>query len=198
MYNKKMTAIKKYRNWIIGVALTAAAGAATLQSGLAPSAATPLPPPTIDTPTQTVTPTAQPCGYMWAYEDAPELGEKIRAAVQGIDPKVTARAQAFGENCVHPDGSVGYFAAMETDVYIRLTVEDLTAEESFGNFMGQALPLIAQIPESEFPGGYGFVEFWFEKNDAEHIIVRVPILDYLSKAQGKSGLELFRLFYVAQ
>ena len=193
-----MKAIKNYRNWIIGIALTAAAGAATLQSGLAPTASTPLPPPTMDTPTQTVPPTAQPCGYMWAYKDAPELGEKIQAAVQGIDPKATARAQAFGEDCFYPDGSAGPFGAMETDVYIRLTVEDLTAQESFGNFMGQTLPLIAQIPESEFPGGYGFVEFSFEKNDAEHIIVRVPILDYLSKAQGKTGLELFLTFYTGE
>jgi len=190
-----MKAIKNYRNWIIGIALTAAAGAATLQSGLAPTATTPPPPPTVDSPTQTVPPTAQPCGYMWAYEDAPELGEKIQAAVQGIDPKATARAQAFGENCMHPDGSVGYFAAMETDVYIRLTVEDLTAQESFGNFMGQTLPLIAQIPESEFPGGYGFVEFSFEKNDSEHIIVRVPIQKYLAGTHGIAGKALFRMFY---
>jgi hypothetical protein len=135
---------------------------------------------------------------MWAYEDVPELGEKIQTAVQGIDPNATARAQAFGEDCFYPDGSVGSFGAKETDVYIRLTVEDLAAEESFGNFMGQTLPLIVQIPESDFPGGYGFVEFSFEKNDAEHIIVRVPIQKYLDGTHGITGKALFRMFYLGE
>jgi hypothetical protein len=41
----------------------------------------------------------------------------------------------------------------------------------------------------------GFVEFWFIKSEGEHIIVRVPIQKYRDEAAGKSGEELFRLFY---
>jgi hypothetical protein len=41
----------------------------------------------------------------------------------------------------------------------------------------------------------GFVEFWFIKNDTEHVIVRVPIQKYREEAAGKTGEELFKVFY---
>lgn len=123
----------------------------------------------------------------------PELAAKIETSVHLLTSDAKIRAQAYGENCVSSDGSAT-FSAKETDIYIRATVEDLTDEEAFENWMAQILPLIVQIPESEFPGGYGFVEFWFEKNDAEHVIVRVPIQEYLNKGQGKTGKELLQIF----
>lgn len=169
--------------------LTATVGAIALQNGLAPSEVNA---PITSTPIITSTPNNEPCAYVWDYKNVPELTVKIEASVHKIDAEAKVRVQAYGENCGHTDGNVT-FSAMETDVYIRTTVEDLADEESFGNWMTQVLPLIVQIPENEFPGGYGFVEFWFEKNDAEHVIVRVPIQEYLN-TQGKTGKELLQMF----
>jgi hypothetical protein len=83
---------------------------------------------------------------------------------------------------------------METDFYIHLPADDLTNEESFGNWMAQMMPIVTEIPREEIQGNYGFVEFWFEKNEAEHIIVRVPIQKYMTEAQEKTGTELLRMF----
>ena len=67
--------MKRYRNWIIALVLSATAGAVAIQNGLAPSLSesteSPLPITSTDAPT--TTPTYEPCGYMWAYKDVPEL-----------------------------------------------------------------------------------------------------------------------------
>jgi len=194
--------MKRYRNWIIALFISATAGAVALQSGLAPSSADITGSPSITstatiavTDTPTTTPTDEPCSYTWAYQDAPELTAKIESALRELNPEVTIRVQAFGENCVHSDGSA-MFLAKETDLYIRTSVITLTDEEAFGNWMAQVLPIIVKIPENEFPGGYGFVEFRFEKNDSESIFIKVQIQSYFNtEVQTKSGVELFRLFY---
>jgi len=161
------------------------------------------------TPAITASQTAQPatntptavqtngqCAYMWAYQDTPELATKIETAVHALNPDAKIQVQAYGENCVYSDGSAT-FGAMETDVYIHTTVEDLTNEEAFGNWMAQVLPLIIQIPENEFPGGYGFVQFWFEKGNGESKVVEVRIHRFLDpEVQKKSGAEFFNVFSV--
>jgi hypothetical protein len=191
--------MNKKRNWIIGVILTAAAGFVALQNGVSPAvdSVTQTPEITITSAIEiTDTPAYEGCGYMWAYHDSPELTEKINTAVQNIDPKASARAELFGEDCVYADGH-STFSAMETDFHVRFPTEDLANEEALGSWMAQVLPVISQTPREEIQGNYGFVEFWFEKNDAEHVIVRVPIQRYVDEAQGKTGAELFRMFYVA-
>ena len=188
--------MNRKRNWIIGVILTAATGFVALQNGFAPAVDSATPTPGI-TETATSAPVDGPCAYVWAHHDAPELTQKIDDAVHAIDPATTARAELFGEDCVYADGR-STFGAMETDFYVRLPTDDLTNEEALGNWMAQVLPIVAEIPREEISGNYGFVEFWFEKNDAEHMIVRVPIQKYIDEAQGKTGAELFRMFYSTQ
>jgi hypothetical protein len=123
------------------------------------------------------------------------LTKKLNAAVQAINPAASARAQLFGEDCVYAD-KPSTFGVMETDFYVRTPADDLTNEESFGNRIAQVMPIVAEIPRGEIQGNYGFVEFWFEKSEAEHVIVRVPIQKYLDEAQGKTGAELFTMFSV--
>ena len=93
------------------------------------------------------------------------------------------------------DGTPPTFGVMETDFTVRLPVDDLTDEEAFGNWLAQVMNAALQIPEEEIQGKYGFVEFWFEKSEAEHITFRVPIPQYQTEGQGKTGTELFRLYY---
>ena len=192
--------MKHKRTWIIGIVLSATAGFLALQNAAAPTHDDATPDPVItktaETPrtgSETLTPTYEGCAYVWAYHDAPELTEKLDAAVGALNEQAGAHASLFGEDCIYADGQ-STFGAMETDFYVRLPVDDLTAEAAFGNWMAQVLPIITQIPREQIQGNYGFVEFWFEKNEAEQIILRVPIQRYLDEAQDKTGADLFLMF----
>jgi hypothetical protein len=194
--------MKHKRNVAIALVLSAAAGFLALQNVSAPTpdsvAQTPA---TVETiaiePPATQESGPAQCAYIWAYRDAPELTEKLDAAVKALNPAASGRAQLFGEDCVYTDGH-STFGAMETDFYVRSPTDDLTNEEAFGNWVAQVMPMVLEIPREEIKGNYGFVEFWFKKNEAEHVIVRVPIQKYMNEAQDKTGVELFRLFSVTQ
>jgi hypothetical protein len=174
--------MKIKKNWIIPVILTVTAGFLVVQSGSNPA-------------TPTTTPADAGCAYVWAYHDAPELTTQVDELVRGLDPQATARASLYGEDCAYADGHAD-FHVMETDFYIRLPVDDLANEKSMGAWAAQVMPLILEIPRGEIQGNYGFAEFWFEKNDLEHAVLRIPIPRYINEAQGKSGGELYRIFSV--
>jgi hypothetical protein len=192
--------MKRKRNVVIAIALSAAAGFLALQNVSAPAPDETTQKPGVETivtePPVTEAPVTEQCAYTWAYHDAPELTEKLDTAVKAINPAANARAQLFGEDCVYADGH-STFGAMETDFYVRSPADDLINEEAFGNWMAQVMPIVTEIPREELEGNYGFVEFSFEKTEAEHVIVRVPIQKYVKEAQGKTGAELFLIFYVA-
>lgn len=193
--------MRRAGKWAIGAALTAAAAFAAYQSSSAPGAVAPteefvesvvVSEPAVVTESPI---SDQPCGYQWATEDMPELTAEIDVAVKRLNPEASARAQAFGENCVRADGS-STFGAMETDFYVTLPTDDLTKEEDFGNWISQVMGVAIEIPRERLQGpNYGFVEFTFEQSEAERVILRVPIQRYLDEARGKSGAELFRMFY---
>ena len=138
----------------------------------------------------------QDCGYQWAYNDLPELTEQFDQTVKTLNPNSTSHATAFGENCIAPDGQVVKFLAMETDFYIILPVTDLSNYESFGNWVAQVMQVVNSYPPDMLAGvNPGFVEFRFEKGISENIGVRVLIRQYNETANGKTGEELFRMFY---
>jgi hypothetical protein len=186
----------KKRNLAIAIIVSTAAGVFALQNVLAPSPVE-LPAPTF-TSTSTVTTTASPtyegCGYMWAYHDDAELSAKLDEAVRDLDPSASAHAQLFGEDCIYADGH-STFSTMETDFYVRLPVEDLSTEEDFGDWIKQVMDFIIALPEDEVQGRKGFVEFSFNKNEDEHLIIRVGISDYLTNAADSGPLEVFQKFY---
>ena len=153
---------------------------------------------TVQPPTETPT-SVQPigqCAYVWAYHNADELSAMIEEKIHALDPAASGNASFYGEDCVYADGQ-STFGAMETDFYVHKPVDDLTNEEVFGNWMSQVLQIVIEIPRERIQGNYGFVEFWFEKSDNEHVIVRVPIQQYMDDAHGITGAALFRMFYVA-
>lgn len=194
--------MKHRRNWIIGAVLSTAAAVVALQTVSAPQQDSPLPPTLTESPTDVETivstepPAFQGCAYTWAYRGAPELTGTIDAKIKKLNPNADAVATQFGEDCLKADGSVT-FGVMQTDFKVRLPVEDLTKEDEFGNWIAQVMQAVIEIPREDIPGpNYGFVEFRFEKNEAEHITFRIQIQEYLNDAQGKSGADLFRIFYV--
>jgi hypothetical protein len=190
--------MKSKINWLIPFVLTAAAGVVVLQNSLAPA------PPNaatetavdINAPSIIFTDTPAPqgsCAYTWAYHDAPELTGKFSGFVTELVPNATARASTYGEDCVYADGHAD-FHVMETDFYAQLPVKDLSDEAALGNWTAQIMQIVVKIPRAEIQGNYGFVEFRFEKNEAERVILRVPVQKYKDEAQGKSGVELYQLF----
>lgn len=190
--------MKHKRNWVIGIILSATVAFVALKNVAAPTHEA-------ETPQAVITLTASPepsptengsgnCGYMWAYHDDPELTAKIDEAVRLLNPNANANAQQFGEDCVYADGH-STFGVMETDFYVHLPVENLTDNHAFGNWIAQVMTMITQIPREELQGSnYGFVEFWFDQSETEHLVVRVPIQKYLDEGQGKTGAELLQLF----
>lgn len=196
--------MKRAGKWAVGIVLTAAAAVAALQTVSAPSNGTASEvPQSVSAPVEeTVSPvipaelppSQSPCGYQWAYHNSPELTKSFDAGVKSLNSEASGRVEYYGEDCVHADGA-STFLPMETDFYVRLQVDDLTQEEVFGNWLGQVMEIVTRIPREQLSGNYGFVEFWFEKSESDHIVFRVPIQQYINEAQGKSGAELFHMFY---
>lgn len=195
--------MKHKRNLIVGLFLTTVTAMAVLTTVSAPDVETsttyeeasiPQSGEVPDVVTEVSPSTQGSCGYQWAYKNAPELTEFFDAAVKALNLEASGRVEYFGEDCIYADGT-STFLPMETDFYIRLHVDDLSKEEDFGNWVAQVMQVVTQIPREELPGNYGFVEFWFEKSETEHIVFRVPIQQYINEAQGKSGTELLSLFY---
>jgi hypothetical protein len=184
--------MKRKRNLVFGIVLSMAAGILGLQTVFAPApdSITSLPA-AKESNTEAFVP--ESCTYVWAYHDAPELTDSLNIDIQAINHDASARVQFFGEDCVYADGR-STFGAMETDFYVYSPADNLTNEGAFGNWMTQVMSIIVQIPREEIKGNHGFVEFWFEKNETEHIIVRVPIQKYMDESQKKTGVQLFRMF----
>ncbi|MCA1899513.1 MAG: hypothetical protein LDL50_02270 [Chloroflexi bacterium] len=193
--------MSRKRNLAAAAAISAAAGFLILQTVTAPapnSAPAALESETviIEEPPAVEESVPEQCAYVWAYHDAPDLSQKLDAAVKTLHPNASGRVQFFGEDCVYADGR-STFSAIETDFYVRVPAGDLTDKEALGNWMAQAMPLITEIPREEIEGNYGFVEFWFEQTEAGQVIARVPIQKYMDEARDKTGAELFRLFSAA-
>ncbi|MFN8433860.1 MAG: hypothetical protein U0V18_07560 [Anaerolineales bacterium] len=185
--------MKRTSKWAIGVVLTAASAFAALQTVSAPTHQ-------VETPTETESPyltevvATQPCGYQWAYQDDLELTASFDASIKRLDPNASGKAQLFGEDCIHSDGTAT-FIAKETDFYVRTKVDDLNKEEEFGNWVKQVMEIVLQIPREDLAIQYGFVEFHFEKTEAEFLGFRVPIQTYIDTTQDKTSAELFQMFY---
>ncbi|MCB9457688.1 MAG: hypothetical protein H6671_17020 [Anaerolineaceae bacterium] len=101
-------------------------------------------------------PTAQytECGWQWATQPLPELTGQIRAMfiAAGI-ADIEIQATAFGENCVPGrEGIAGYFAAMETDFDLTLTMDAGLDDEAIGRQVANALDVLALFPPDNTPG----------------------------------------------
>ncbi len=133
-------------------------------------------------PATTITPTIpyETCGWQWATQPLPDLSAQVQAALESAGLEgVTARAEAFGENCLSPDNEVLRFAAMQTDFRITVEVESLADAERLGMFLEKILIVLDGFPTESTPGpnpGYVGVTFtagtetlnlWFTATDGE-------------------------------
>jgi hypothetical protein len=162
---------------------------------LAACAPTPTPPTPWTPPTRSATPlgpAGNQCYYVWAYQPLPDLSEEFLKAIQEIAPEAKARAEAYGENCVYPDGK-STFSAMETGFYVSLPVKDTTDEEALGSWIEQILDVIGQFDPARLPGmKVGRLNLVFASENEN-----IPMMILLAKAeelraQDVHGAELFQ------
>lgn len=182
--------MKHKRNWILAIVLSAAATFVALQTVNAPTQKSDSIP-----VTETATLAYEGCAYTWAYQDEPALTKKIDDAVKEINVDANAIATLFGEDCMYADGT-STFGVRETDITVKLPVEDLSTHEEFGVWIKNVMQIVTEILRSEIKSSNGFVEFWFEKDELENIVVRVLIQDYLNYGTQKTGIELFNMYYI--
>jgi len=146
------------------------------------------------TPAPEVPPAYDGCAFVWANKDLPEISESLEAKIQAIDPNATARAAAFGEDCIYQDGH-STFGAIETDYYITTTVDDLSEYVVFGNWIAQTVPVVRSVSEATPGPRDGFIEYTYKSKENETLSVRVPLEKYDETSSGLTGEELFLLFY---
>jgi hypothetical protein len=101
------------------------------------------------------------CGWMWATQINPELSAQVQQQLMQVlvtVDSVEARAEAFGENCLNADGSVRYFATMQTDFRVMVQISSLplndlpAAEVIVAPIMLDILRVLADYPVGQTPG----------------------------------------------
>jgi hypothetical protein len=119
------------------------------------------------TPTWTPAPTATAyagCVWNWARRDLPDTTHLAQVALNFFQVRnATVRVEAYGENCL--DGQtqkVQYFAAMTTDFYVTILVDDLTDQERLGRVVWDTyVALTSGLYESWLPARYGYLDITF-------------------------------------
>jgi hypothetical protein len=99
----------------------------------------------------TSVPNSQDCAYQWAQQSLPELSSAFQDSVQKFQPEAHANAFAFGENCVHGDGTTT-FIPMETDFNIALQVDDISNESDLGEWIVKMMQVIQNIASDQIVG----------------------------------------------
>jgi hypothetical protein len=115
-----------------------------------------------------------PCGYVWAQQDLPEIGQRFNADLQKLIPAATGGAYAFGEDCVHEDGSRN-FLPMETDFTIDLPVQDLKDGAALGAYLEQLIPFLAAYPTDGLPARLNRIDVRFYITEDEFRYVRFEL-----------------------
>lgn len=158
------------------------------------------PVPTLDTPRveqppadaiTDVPPQPQECGYQWAYQDLPALSSNFLRSIQAFQSEAQATAFAFGENCVHSDGSAT-FIPMETDFNVTLQVPTLADEAALGEWIVKVMQVIESIPAEQIIGPRpGRVSILFASPDQQGG-VNFYIDQYRDLAAGLSEAEIYQ------
>ena len=141
---------------------------------------------------QTDYPSSEPCAYVWASKDLPELTEELTTLyVPANIPDLQVRASAFGENCLNEDGSIREFLTRQTDLTYSLEL-GVSDRQVVGETIGKILEVLVKVPESQFPGSNtGDMTFQFIESNGLLTTVRGGREELISAYQaGKRGADL--------
>lgn len=145
----------------------------------------------------TVDSSAGQCAYQWAYEDLPDLSSDFHQSIQQLQEEAQASAFAFGENCVHADGSAD-FIPMETDFNTTLQVTDLSNEDELGAWIVKIMQVIENIPPDQIVGPRpGRVSIEFRTGDGQ-MFLNFYVDQYQSLSTGLSNAEIYQALQVPQ
>ncbi|MGA7193736.1 MAG: hypothetical protein WBW94_08905, partial [Anaerolineales bacterium] len=116
------------------------------------------------------TSTIEPCAFVEATQNLPDLSTQIDAAIKQLQPDASGRAEALGENCVYASSGQSTFSAMETDFYFTIDVQDLKDDNELGTWIVNVMKIINALPPDSISGHQaGFVEFTFQTPDDQKI-----------------------------
>lgn len=133
-----------------------------------------------------------PCAYIWAQQDLPEIGQRFNADLQQLIPESTGGAYAFGEDCIHEDGS-RTFGAMETDFTVDIPVPDLTDDSALGAYLEHLIPFLAAYPTDGLPARLNRIDVRFFVSEQEFRYVRFELsAGVAAYEQGLRGAALLR------
>jgi len=139
----------------------------------------------------------QDCGYQWAQQSLPELSSTFQQSIQALQPEALTNAFAFGENCMHADGTAT-FLPMETDFNITLHVTDLANESDLGEWIVIVMQVIQNIPSDQIIGPRpGRVAIGFQSNAGQQNI-SFYIDQYRALQSGLSNAEIFKALQAPQ
>lgn len=156
----------------------------------------PAAPPT-ETPTPTVEVSYTECGWAWATQSLPDLSAEIQSAMEAAGlTGVTARAEAYGENCVTADGVVDHFATMETDFRIRVEVADLNDTATLGDLAERILIVLDTYPPGIAPGpNAGYIGITYVNGETELNLWFTVYDGESARALGLHGADLYNELY---
>jgi hypothetical protein len=111
--------------------------------------------------------TAQPCNFLWTTQDLPEVTSAAQNAFARVPTlaDVTVRAQAYGENCLEPDGSVRYFNATTTDFYLTTEIDSLGNLNLVAQIVMAALDALDAPMSVTLPSKMGYLELTLIANE---------------------------------
>jgi hypothetical protein len=143
---------------------------------------------------ETATPTNIPnCYFNWTTQPLPELSTQIQAAMDASGlTGVTARAEAYGENCYdYQTDKPVYFSAMETDFRITVEVKNLSDKAHLGDLLERILVVLDGFPTEATPGpNPGYVGVTFHARD-DDLRLWLTVADGESaRARGLDGTAL--------
>ena len=151
------------------------------------------------TPTLTASPSpsasvsSSECAYEWARHNLDELSLQFTEALKAVGLAVeSARAEAYGEDCVAADNSVVSFGAMETDYYVTLVSDDLSDEAKAGDQIGEVLDVIDNLPEKGPGGNPGMMGITFKAGDQTQDLWFSQQQAKTLRTQGVKGAELYK------
>jgi hypothetical protein len=117
------------------------------------------------------------------------LLEKLKQADLPIE---TARAEAYGENCIAADNTVVSFSQRETDFYVTLNTPDLANQTELGSLLEKVLAVIDQFPPKELGPNPGYIGITFQSgSQVQNLWFTQTTADSLRK-QGLKGADLYQ------